>query len=1064
MPQSGVADGVTAEEIETPAMRPRHGLRWGQVRAVVLAIALILLALLIVLWTERKPIASNYIDKALAERGVAARYTIAELGLNHQRLTGVVIGDPAHPDLVADWVELRTSVGLSGIGIDAIRAGHVRISAGLVDGKLSLGALDKLMPAPSGKPFTLPGFIADIEDARMRLVAPQGVIGLKLSGKGRLNDGFRGQLAAVSERLDLGGCVTGRVSGEVAIRIDNAAPTIEGPAQLASLNCGDTLVRGIGADVKVALSEALDQWNGQLRLGIAELRHPSGQALAIRGLVRFAGSAQGNSGDIALQSGEAKGDGLRAASAALSGAFEIRGATRSFEGSAHGSDVSVDRATLTRVSAYADSAAGTPLAPLARKLAGALATAGRSFTFDTRIAARLDGTGGMASLDNVAMATPAGVRATLSGGAGISYGWPGPGLRVDGQLATSGGGLPEARIDLKQAGPGAPVTGTAAIEPYAADGARLAFTPVAFTATPGGLTRLSTRISLSGPLGDGHVDNLSLPVIALWDGHDRLQVNRDCAPLTFDRLAMSGLTLRPARLTLCPVDGALVRIERGRLGGGARTGALSLTGNLGSTPIDIASAGADLRLADMQFALARLGVRIGAPDRVTRLDFAALDGKMAGSAIAGHFSGGGGQIANVPLLLSAADGTWSLLGGKLDVKGALQVADADPNPRLKPIAARDVSLTLIDGRITATGKLVQPAKQVEIADVAIVHDLKQGVGHADLTIPGITFGDHFQPDELTRLTFGVIANVAGTVAGDGHIRWNADGVTSDGAFRTAGTDLAAAFGPVTGIAGEVRFTDLLNLETAPGQIATVKTVNPGIAVNDGTIRYQLLAGSRIQVEEGRWPFAGGSLLLEPTLLDFGLSRERHLTFRVTGMDAGQFLQQFDFKNLNATGVFDGSLPMIFDEKGGRIENGHLIVRPGGGTIAYVGEVSQKDVGFWGNFAFQALKSLRYRNLDIVMNGPLAGEMITEVRFAGVGQGEGAKRNFIFDRLQKLPLVFNVRIKAPFRGLIDSAQSFYDPKRLIARNLPALLEEQKKRAQPPAKPPVPIQPPASRKMP
>ena len=209
-------------------------------------------------------------------------------------------------------------------------------------------------------------------------------------------------------------------------------------------------------------------------------------------------------------------------------------------------------------------------------------------------------------------------------------------------------------------------------------------------------------------------------------------------------------------------------------------------------------------------------------------------------------------------------------------------------------------------------------------------------------------------------------------------------------------------------------------------------------------------------------------MLEPTLLDFGQSRERLMTFRVTGMDAGQFLQQFDFKNLNATGVFDGTLPMIFNESGGRIENGHLVVRPGGGTIAYVGEVSQKDVGFWGNFAFQALKSLRYRDLDIVMNGPLAGEVITEVHFAGIGQGAGAKRNFIFDRLQKLPLVFNLRIKAPFRGLIDSAQSFYDPKRLIARNLPALMEEQKKRAKPPAptppSSPAPIQPPESRTMP
>jgi len=136
-----------------------------------------------------------------------------------------------------------------------------------------------------------------------------------------------------------------------------------------------------------------------------------------------------------------------------------------------------------------------------------------------------------------------------------------------------------------------------------------------------------------------------------------------------------------------------------------------------------------------------------------------------------------------------------------------------------------------------------------------------------------------------------------------------------------------------------------------------------------------------------------------------------------------------------------------------------VVRPGGGSIAYVGEITQKDVGFWGNYAFQALKSLQYRNLSLVMNGPLAGEMVTEVKFAGISQGKGAKRNFLFDRLQKLPLVFNIRVRAPFRQLIDSAQSFYDPKRLIDRNLPALLQEQDKQAAPPV-----IQPPESRIVP
>ena len=116
---------------------------------------------------------------------------------------------------------------------------------------------------------------------------------------------------------------------------------------------------------------------------------------------------------------------------------------------------------------------------------------------------------------------------------------------------------------------------------------------------------------------------------------------------------------------------------------------------------------------------------------------------------------------------------------------------------------------------------------------------------------------------------------------------------------------------------------------------------------------------------------------------------------------------------------------------------------------------------WANIAFQALKSLRYQSLRVGMNGPLAGEMVTDVRFAGISQGEGAKSNFIVRRLQKLPFVFNIRIKAPFRGLLDSAQSFYDPKRLIQRNLPALLQQ--RAAPPPPKLPT-IQPPASRIVP
>nr|WP_243857214.1 YdbH domain-containing protein [Sphingomonas leidyi] len=311
--------------------------------------------------------------------------------------------------------------------------------------------------------------------------------------------------------------------------------------------------------------------------------------------------------------------------------------------------------------------------------------------------------------------------------------------------------------------------------------------------------------------------------------------------------------------------------------------------------------------------------------------------------------------------------------------------------------------------------------------------------------------DGLQPSDLTSLTYGVIADVDGLVAGTGRFGWSGDTVASTGHFTATDVALAAAFGPVQGLTTQLDFTDLLNLRSAPGQTANIAEINPGVPVRGGVLRYQLLDSRRVRVEGARWPFAGGELVLDPTVLDFDVAGERRLTFHVKGADAALFLKEMAFDNLDATGTFDGTLPMIFDARGGRIEGGELRARTGG-HIAYVGEVSRQDVGFWGNMAFQALKSLDYKDLTIRMNGPLAGEMITDIGFSGVSQGKGTKSNFLIRRLARLPLVFNVRISAPFRQLLDSIQSWYDPRRLIERNLPSLIEEQN-RAQEGAKPAV-----------
>jgi hypothetical protein len=1063
--------GVTSDSIDTPDELP-GGRRWSRLRRAALLVALLLLLILVSLWLSRRPIADSYVRRALADRGVPARYKIEDLSFGRQRLVDVVIGDPKDPDLVADWAELRTRMTVRGPEITGVRVGQVRLRGRLVGGKVSLGALDKLMPAPSGKPFALPALDARIGDARMRLETPGGVVGLKLSGSGRLDDGFSGNLAAVSDWLAVGDtCAVSKMSAAVSIRIADARPSIRGPLRAATLACGDARLAGLTTHIDLTLGERLDRWQGRAELALADAAGAGARARGVTGKVDFTGSARDTQGNVRVKSGPFAAAAVGGEALAIDGRYRI-GREQAFQGDVQARGAALPAAMLRQVADTGAAGAGSPVGPLMVAIARTGIAAGRRFDAAAQVEVANGPEGGRLVVRRVSADAASGASLVLAGREGVAYAWPDGRVSLNGTLTIGGGGLPEAAVQLAQAQPGGAVTGTAIMRPYQAGGARLALTPVRFTHASNGSTRFDTQATLSGPLADGRVDGLVVPLSGRWDGGAAVTVNPECTAVTWQRLAVSSLVLDANRLRLCPTGGALVAVNRAGVTGGGKLGPTRLSGRLGATPVTLAMRGGRMGLAQLDFALDGVESRMGSPGSVTRIDAGRLEGRVGNGDVGGRFAEGAGQIGNVPLLLSGAAGDWRFAGGVLKLAGGLKVDDSQTGEqrRFETLASDDVALTLAGNTITATGTLKHPVKQVAVATVSITHQLGTGAGAADLKVPGVPFGEDFQPEELTPLTFGVVAEVEGSVSGEGRIAWNGEGVTSTGTFRTAGIDLAAAFGPATGIAGEIHFTDLLGMVTAPNQLLTIKEANPGIPFRDGELRYRLIANQRVQIEGGRWPLAGGEMVLEPTVLDFAPQRERRLPFRATGVDAGLFLQEFDFENINATGTFDGVLPMVFDERGGRLEGGRLVAREGGGNIAYVGELTKEDIGFWGNLAFQALKSLNYRNLTVEMNGPLAGEMITAIRFSGVSQGEGTSSNFIIRRLARLPFVFNVRIKAPFRQLIDSVQSYYDPSRLIERNLPALMDAQEKEAAAPdqpsstsgAKPPV--QPPESENKP
>lgn len=1024
--------------LRLPLRRPR----WA---TVLIGFILLILLLFAIIWSQRRQLATDYIERELERRGVEASYRVTRIGFRTQRLSDVVIGNPARPDLIARNVEVRLLWRLWGPRIDFVNARGVRIFGRLVDRKLSFGELDKLLPPPTDAPFRLPDLDVDVADTAIALDLPAGRLAAAIEGRGNLADGFRGELAAVSSELLLGGCAVEAPRAHARVAINDRRPSIDGPIRAERFLCPDAEVDLASPvlNVDANFAETINAWRGNAGLQVQRAQLGTNSAAGINGTITFDGRRRLTRGTMDLTAVQARFGDFTTSRTNIDGGYAISLGTGNLSVVADARAQGVSAADAVRPLAdLLSSAGGTPLEPIGDGVAGALSRAASAF--EAMGSLRLVNAPGYGAVrfGQLSLESRSGARFGLSGGDGLTYYWPSGDVRLDGEFALSGGGLPATRVSLVQPRGGAPLRGEARIAPMTVRNARLALAPIRFRAESGGTTRIETQALLSGPFNDGYVQGLSMPIVGRF-GNGGFSINQDCSTATFRSLRAAGLTLGPTRLPLCPTGRALVWSDGGEVQGGAEIREPRLAGNLGGTPITMVADRVRFALADPGFTSANVAIRLGQPGSVNRLDLETLAGDFTDDGVDGAFTGAAGKIANVPLLLLQGQGGWRVLGGDVTVDGEVTVADEMDPPRFWPLRSDDFHLTLVDGVIDATGWLQDPETGTRITEATIRHVLDTGVGNAALDVPGITFAlDGYQPEELTRLTTGVVALVDGTLTGRGQINWNPEGTTSTGTFSTTDMNLAAPFGPVEGLTTTVNFTDLLGLMSAPGQVANVDLIRTGIDVVDGTILYQLLPDQRVRVESGIWPFMGGQLTLDETVLDFSQPSTKRLTFRVIGLDAATFVEQMEFANINATGTFDGIIPMEFDDRGGRIVGGRLEARPPGGELSYIGEVSEAALGTFGKMAFDALKSFRYERFTIGLDGYLAGEFLAEIELDGLNRNTGETGGLlasVLSQLDNIPFEFNISIRGPFRALIATARSFEDPTDLIQPVLPEVLQ-------------------------
>ena len=1045
-----IGEAEHAHLIEPVMVHDRKG--WHRVWRITRLGLLILLALAVVafaiLWIWRKPIAENVIADELERRGVQATYTLDRIGLHNQRISNVTIGDPRNPDLTARQALIQMRIKWNGsVEVYRIVARGAHLKGRLLDnGRVSWGQVDKLLPPPSGKPFRLPDVVLDIADSTIRLDTPYGRLGFAVVGRGNLTGGFRGRLAVASPGLEVGACRLNRLRSNVAIGVVARRPQVAGPVSAEAFECPASRMAMVSPrlDLDSSFSEAFTDFDGKGRLAVATFTAGDNGLANLIANIGFKGTPTDARGRFDLAAQRARLAAIFADRTRLNGSYRLEASKGRLAVVADygANSARLSGPILAGLTDPLDSAAGTPFGPIAKAIAAAIRrTAGNFDATGTLRLVNFPGGGGV-RVETADARGLGGAQVRVAGRDGINYYWPSGKIRIDSDISMGGGGLPRAEITLSQRRGGAAMSGEARIAPYAAGGARIALAPISFQAARDGSTEVSTIALLSGPFSGGRVDDLRIPISGRIGGpQGGFAFGRGCIETRFRRLQAGALRLGATRLPLCPTGPAILyQRADGTLGVGAEARNLRLAGSLGQSPF-LLNAGTARMTGSDRFALTRMAMQLGKATSPVTVEAATLTGRFSGGGVAGNFDEATATIGRVPLRLSEASGTWTYRNAFLDINGGLTLSHLAEQPNFYPLRSNDVHFRLGGDRVTATGTLVHPDSGTRVSNVTIDHRVSTGDGEALLDVPGIQFGNSLQPEELTRLTQGVIALVNGRLSGQGRIAWSGAGtVTSTGEFTVDDMDLAAPFGPVTGMNGTIRLTDLLGLETAPGQVMTVESINPGILVENGVIRYQLLPDRLVKIERGEWPFMGGRLILQETILNFARPTAKRLTFEVVGLDARTFVESLDFKELEASGTFDGVLPMIFDEQGGRIVGGRLDSRPGGGFLRYNGVVNKANLGTMGNIAFEALRDLRFKAMIVRLDGDLAGEFATRLAIDGVSLGQTGTQRFIRSLLARIPLRMNVTITGPFRSLIATAKAYRDPRQVIEEVLPRPLDE------------------------
>jgi hypothetical protein len=316
-----------------------------------------------------------------------------------------------------------------------------------------------------------------------------------------------------------------------------------------------------------------------------------------------------------------------------------------------------------------------------------------------------------------------------------------------------------------------------------------------------------------------------------------------------------------------------------------------------------------------------------------------------------------------------------------------------------------------------------------IGRMTLAHDAATAAGGVRIEVPELAFTEGgLQPAELSALAGEFAQSPAvGSVRFEGRIDWTGDlPSTSSGRLVVPGLDFTSPAGAVKGLKGQIDFTSLTPLVTAPDQSLSVERLVAATEITGVNMVFALDAGS-LRVAAGELHAAGGRLFAMPFAMPLDLSQPFSGTVVIETLQLGKVLADAGLaEKLTLDATVSGKLPFVWTPgQGVRIVGGNLAaVQPGRLTLkretlaqVQASGSSQAPPGMVEDLAYQAMENLSFETLRIDVNSLDGGRVGLVFRVKGshdppqhqelrVGLFELITRKFM---QRQLPLPSDTRI-------------------------------------------------------